>query len=187
MTSISLNTAISLTGLSKRTLWRRIADGQLRVDDVACGGGNEHTRVRLEDVLALSPLRLDADDCALIAGADAGSAEAQCDLGLTLLAQNHPTEAVAWFTRAANQAYPEAMHQLGRCYLAGRGLEANEGVGIEWISRAAALGHRTARPMAHFLMDPSRPRLDPAMLEARLNAIEREQVMAVLNETADGA
>lgn len=151
------------------------------------GGGSEYTRVQLEDVIALSPLRLDEDDCALIAAADAGSADAQCDLGLLLLTQNHPTEAVAWFTRAANQTYPEAMHQLGRCYISGRGLEANQGLGIEWISRAAALGHRTARPMAHYLMDPSRPRLDAATLEARLDALEREQVMAVLNETADGA
>lgn len=61
MASITLNTAMSLTGLSKRTLWRRIADGQLRVHDAASGGGggSEHTRVLLDDVIALSPLRLD--------------------------------------------------------------------------------------------------------------------------------
>jgi len=188
MVSITLNTAMSLTGLSKRTLWRRIADGQLRVHDASSGGGGGvSTRaVLLDDVIALSPLRLDDDDCALIAEADAGSVEAQCDLGLLLLTQNHPSEAVAWLTRAANQTYPEAMHQLGRCYIAGRGLEASEVFGVEWISRAAALGHRTARPMARYLMDPGRPRLDAAALEARLDAIEREQVMAVLRETADG-
>lgn len=39
MVSITLNTAMSLTGLSKRTLWRRIADGQLRVHDASSGGG----------------------------------------------------------------------------------------------------------------------------------------------------
>lgn len=146
---------------------------------------HENRKLRLDGVIALSPLRLDDDDRSLTVQADAGSAEAPCDLGVLLLTQNHPTEAVAWFTRAANQSYPEAMHQLGRCYLAGRGLDANEVFGIEWISRAAALGHRTARPMARYLMDPGRPRLDPAALEARLDAIEREQVMAVLSETAD--
>ncbi len=186
MASITLNTAMSLTGLSKRTLWRRIADGQLRVHGTSSGGGSDHTRVLLDDVIALSRLRVDDDDRALIADADAGSAEAQCDLGLLLLTQNHPTEAVAWLTRAANQSYPEAMHQLGRCYLAGRGLEASEVFGVEWISRAAALGHRTARPMARYLMDPGRPRLDAAALDARLDAIEREQVMKALSETADG-
>lgn len=187
MASITLNTAMSLTGLSKRTLWRRIADGQLRVHGTSSGGGgSDHTRVLLDDVIALSRLRVDDDDRALIADADAGSAEAQCDLGLLLLTLNHPTEAVAWLTRAANQSYPEAMHQLGRCYLAGRGLEASEVFGVEWISRAAALGHRTARPMARYLMDPGRPRLDAAALDARLDAIEREQVMKALSETADG-
>lgn len=140
----------------------------------------------LDDVIALSPLRLDEDDRNLIVLADAGSADAQCDLGLLLLTQNNPTEAVVWFTRAANQTYPEAMHQLGRCYIAGRGLEASEVFGVEWISRAAALGHRTARPMARYLMDPGRPSLDAASLEARLDAIEREQVMKALSETADG-
>ena len=44
MAYVALNTAVSITGLSKRTLWRRIADGQLRVHGIASGAG-EHTRV----------------------------------------------------------------------------------------------------------------------------------------------
>lgn len=184
MTYITLNTAVSITGLSKRTLWRRIADGQLRVLDAASGGG-EHTRVRLDDVVALSPLRLEADDWALIAEADRGSAEAQCDLALLLLARNLPVDAVRWFALAAKQNYPEAMHQLGRCYIAGRGVAVNEALGVEWISRAAALGHSIARPMTRYLIDPARPPLDAFALEARLDAIEREQVLAVLRETAE--
>ena len=184
MAHITLNTAVSITGLSKRTLWRRIADGQLRVHDAATGGG-EHTRVLLDDVLPMSPLRLEGDDRALIAAADAGDAEAQCDLALLFLAQNLAAEAVRWLALAAKQNYPEAMHQLGRCHIAGRGVAANEALGVEWISRAAALGHGTAKPMARYLMDPSRPALDAATLEARLDAIEREQVLAVLRETAE--
>lgn len=184
MAHITLNTAVSITGLSKRTLWRRIADGQLRVHGIPSGGG-EHTRVLLDDVLAMSPLRLEGDDRALIAAADAGAAEAQCDLALLFLAQNLAAEAVRWLALAAKQNYPEAMHQLGRCHVAGRGVAANEALGVEWISRAAALGHGTARPLARYLMDPSRPALDGAALEARLDAIEREQVLAVLRETAE--
>lgn len=184
MAYITLNTAVSISGLSKRTLWRRIADGQLRVLDVATGAG-EHTRVRLDDVVALSTLGLEADDRALIAEADGGSAEARCDLALLLLVRNLPVEAVRWFALAAKQNYPEAMHQLGRCYIAGRGVAANEALGVEWISRAAALGHSTARPMTRYLMDPTRPSLDAAALEARLDAIEREHVLAVLRETAE--
>lgn len=118
MVSITLNTAMSLTGLSKRTLWRRIADGQLRVHDASSGGGgrSEHTRVLLDDVIALSPLRLDDDDCALIAEADAGSVEAQCDLGLLLLTQNHPSEAVAWLTRGGQPDLPRG-HAPARALL----------------------------------------------------------------------
>ena len=184
MAYITLNTAVSITGLSKRTLWRRIADGQLRVHGASSGGGG-HPRVGRAAVNARSPLRLEADDRALIAEADAGSAEAQCDLALLLLTRNLPAEAVRWLALAAKQNYPEAMHQLGRCYTGGRGVGANEALGVEWISRAAALGHSTARPLARYLMDPARPALDAAALEARLDAIEREQVLAVLRETAE--
>lgn len=182
MAYITLNTAAALTGLSKRTLWRRIADGQLHAQGGADLG--EHARVRLDDVVALSRLRLDPEDHVLIVDADAGKTEAQCDLALLFLMQNLPTEAVQWLTLAAKQTYPEAMHQLGRCHIAGNGVVANEALGIEWISRAAALGHSTARHMAQYLMDPGRPAMDGVALEARLDAIEQRVVFAALRETA---
>ena len=75
MAYITLNTAVALTGLSKRTLWRRIADGQLHAQGGADQG--EHARVQLNDVVALSRLRLDPEDRALIVDADACKAEAQ--------------------------------------------------------------------------------------------------------------
>ena len=182
MAYITLSTAVSITGLSKRTLWRRVADGQLRAQDNAEPG--EHTRVLVDDVMAISPLKLETEDCKLIADADAGHAEAQCDLALLFLMQNLPAEAVRWLTLAAKQTYPEAMHQLGRCYIAGNGVEANEALGIEWISRAAAFGHSTARHMVNYLMDPARERITPAALETRLDVIERKVVLAALRETA---
>lgn len=77
MAYITLKTAASLTGLSKRTLWRRLADGQLRAQGGADQG--DHARVLIDDVLAISRLKLAPEDCALIAEADAGQAEAQCD------------------------------------------------------------------------------------------------------------
>ena len=182
MAYITLSTAVSITGLSKRTLWRRVADGQLRAQDNAEPG--EHTRVLVDDVMAISPLKLETEDRKLIADADAGHAESQCDLALLFLMQNLPTEAVRWLTLAAKQTYPEAMHQLGRCYIAGNGVEANEALGIDWISRAAAFGHSTARHMVNYLMDPARERLAPTALDDRLDAIERKVVFAALRETA---
>lgn len=182
MAYITLSTAVSITGLSKRTLWRRVADGQLRAQDNADPG--EHTRVLVDDVMAISHLKLEGEDRKLITDADAGNAEAQCDLALLFLMQNLPAEAVRWLTLAAKQTYPEAMHQLGRCYIAGNGVEANEALGIEWISRAAAFGHSTARHMVNYLMNPAREPLIPAALEARLDAIEQKVVFAALRETA---
>jgi len=184
-TTITLNTAASLTGLSKRTLWRRVTDGLLHIQGSAEQG--EHARVLLEDIAPLSRLHLEADDRALLLDADAGQAEAQCDLALEFLMQAMPTEAVQWFKEAARQHYPEAMHQLGRCYIAGTGIAANEALGVDWISRAAALGHSTAKHMVHYLMDPAREPLPPAALEARLDAIEQKVVLGVLHETADPA
>ena len=185
MAYITLSTAVSVTGLSKRTLWRRVADGQLRAQDSADQG--DYTRVLIDDVMAISPLKLKAEDRKLIVDADGGHAEAQCDLALLFLMQNQPTEAARWLTLAAKQSYPEAMHQLGRCYIAGNGVDANEALGIEWISRAAAFGHSTARHMIPYLMNPAREPLTPVELETRLDAIEQKVVFTALHETADPA
>lgn len=182
MAYITLTTATSLTGLSKRTLWRRIAEGLLHTQGGADQG--ESTRIPLDEVIALSPLQLEADDTALILDADAGQAEAQCDLALLFLMENKPAEAVGWLTLAAQKNYPEAMHQLGRCHIAGNGVAPNEQIGIQWISAAAALGHSTAKHMIHYLMDPAREALVPAALEAKLDMIEKNVVFGVLRETA---
>lgn len=185
MAYITLSTAASLTGLSKRTLWRRIADGQIHAQGNADQG--EHTRIPFEEILPLSRISLEADDQTLIMLADMGEAEAQCDLALLFLTQKHPGEAVHWLTLSAKQHYPEAIHQLGRCYLSGDGIEANDTQGIELITRAAALGHTTSKHMAAYLLDPTRETLSPAALESKLDSIEKKVVLSVLRETAHPA
>ncbi|WP_418648534.1 hypothetical protein ACNQFN_08395 [Thauera butanivorans] len=188
MDFINLNTAISLTGLSKRTLWRRIADGALRTEVnsvISPPPANPQTRVCLDDALKLSPLELAADDRALVLAADGGDAEAQCDLGLLLLGQGRAEDALGWFEASARQDYPEGMHWLGRCLIAGQGAMADEKRGIDFIARAANRGHATARRMMPFLYDPARPALSPAELDAALDGIERKLVLAALEETAD--
>ena len=141
----------------------------------------------ISSISAKPCFRLEPEDHALIVDADTGKAEAQCDLALQFLMQSLPTEAAQWLTAAANQTYPEAMHQLGRCYITGTGVEANEAVGIEWISRAAALGHSTALHIAQYLMDPNRPAMHGAALDARLDAIEQQVVFAALWKTGSFA
>ena len=141
--------------------------------------------VLIDDVMAISRLKLEAEDRALILGADAGGAEAQCDLALLLLTQNLPADAAYWLGLAARQHHSEAMYQLGRCTLAGVGVEANLAAGVEWISRAAALGHGTAWQIVQYLMGPDRPALEGAALDAKLEAIEQKVVLAALRETAE--
>jgi TPR repeat protein len=179
MSYIGLKTASSITGLSKRTLWRRIADHGLRTREDAEPG--EPTRVAVEDVLRLARLKLEAGDRELILDADAGVPEAQCDLALRFLAQDQPAEALPWLERSASRLYPEAMHQLGRCHIAGHGVPPDEQAGIAWIAKAASRGHCTAQQMMRYLEDPSRPPLAPAALEDALDRIERKLVLKVLH------
>lgn len=182
MAYITLNTATSVSGLSKRTLWRRIADKQLRTQEG--GEPGEHTRVAVGDVMTISRLHLTPDDKDLIVRADQGEAEAQCELGLLFIAQCQPVEAARWLALAAGKLYPEAMYQLGRCYIEGSGVAADEKIGIEWIARAAGFGHFAARLINNYLEDPSRPTLPAVALAAELDAIERRLVVRILKQTA---
>lgn len=185
---ISLKMATALSGLSKRTLWRRIADGSLRTPAPAAEGGGgdpEITRVGLSEVAAWAPFKLDADDIDCILAADAGDIGAQCDLALLFLSHEQPAEAVQWLQGAARHYYPEAMHWLGRCLISGQGIEENTEEGIAWLRRAAERSHATATHMIAWLDAPDTPALRGPQLEAELDRIERQIVLATLAETAD--
>lgn len=142
------------------------------------------TRVALDDVLALSRLRLEPDDGALILEADAGDARAQCELALLLLAQERAAAAVEWLARSAHRGDLEGMHWLGRCLIAGQGVAADEKRGMDWIARAANHGHPGARRMVQYLYDPARPALGGAELDAALDAIERRMLLEVVEAQA---
>ncbi len=181
MDAIRLDTAAALTGLSKRTLWRRLAGGALCAVDGAAG---EATRVRLDEVLACSPLRLEAEARSMILDADRGAAPAQCELALLLLEHGWVTAAVAWLEKAARQLDAEALYWLGRCSLAGTGMAADEAAGMEWLRQAARRGHVIAPQLMRHLQDPARPAQSPAELAAALDAIERAVVLQALHDTA---
>jgi hypothetical protein len=136
---ISLAAAITLSGLSERTLWRRIKEGSLqRGPDDERG----RTMVELNTLLTLAKsLQVETKDIDLIIRADRGDADAQNDLALLLLAQGRQNSALYWFNLAANQKHADAMNWLGRFYIEGNGVAPDENVGIMWIAKAAALGH----------------------------------------------
>ncbi len=149
MNLIYLNTAMSITGLTKRTLWRHIKSGRLSA--VSAGTSGERTRVHMEEVLALSCIPLEPEDSALILEADSGNAEAQCDLGLLFLNAGRATDAVFWLELAAKQADPTAMCYLARCCLSGEGVRTNEEAGLVWLTHAAAKGHAIAQALLESL------------------------------------
>ena len=55
------------------------------------------------------------------------------------------TEAVRLFELAAEQNHPAAAYMLGDCLLDGVGVEMDRAAALEWLVRAAELGHRGAR------------------------------------------
>jgi TPR repeat protein len=148
---ISLATAITLTGWSKRTLWRRIADGTLaRADEDVFA---EKVKISLEAIRPYFCIPIALEDFHLIECADAGDVEAQTDLALVFLSNMKPENAVYWLKSATKQDYMNAMHLLGRCYTDGNGLSRDENLGIMWIAKAAALGHIISQAQMQAICD----------------------------------
>lgn len=140
--SISMDAALAITDLSKRTLWRRLAAGKLtKLESDARG----RTMVRVADVAPLIGIPMDAEALAVLVKADAGDAEAQDDIGHFFLAAGRQAAARHWLERAAHQENPNAMQCLGRCYLDGNIVARDENLAIMWIAKAAAHGHVIAR------------------------------------------
>lgn len=54
-------------------------------------------------------------------------------------------EAVRLFRLASEKNHPAACYMLGDCLLDGIGVEIDRGLALEWLVRAADLGHRGAR------------------------------------------
>lgn len=139
---ISLESAIALTGLSRRTWWRHIAEGQVnRVADDARG----RAMLAWADVLPRLSAPLDAPEQALVLLADAGDASAQNDLGQIFFAQAQFKAAGYWWQQAAKKGHADAMQWLGHCYLTGQGVMPDEYLALMWIARAAAHGHVIAQ------------------------------------------
>ncbi len=142
MQHVSLQSAITLTEWSERTIRRRLADGSLR-----CATDNEayyKTMICFDSIKHDICIPLNPDDIELIKSADSGDAKAQNDLALLFLENNKLKSAVYWLELAAKQHFTDAMHLLGRCYLEGNGLPKDDSLAIMWIAKAASMGHSIA-------------------------------------------
>ena len=139
MHTISLDTAMQITGLSKRTLWRRVSSAPYPTQRESHAGSR--TLIAIEAIEADLPTQLEPGDDVIIARADQGDAEAQNDVAMILMEAERYDLALHWLGLAADQEYPDALHWLGRCYIEGKGVERDEISGLRWIHRAADKGH----------------------------------------------
>ncbi len=142
MKPISVDTASVITKCSRRTWWRRIADGAVgRVADDARG----RAMLSWADVAPqISPI-LNRNDLGRVLQADAGDADAQSDMGALFSNAGQHEAALYWLQQAAQQGNADAMQWLGGCYLCGQGVAPDENLGIMWIAKAASHGHLIAQ------------------------------------------
>lgn len=75
--------------------------------------------------------------------------EAQYRLGLKYAkgdgVKKDETEAVEWFSKAAEQGHTLAQNSLGVCYETGNGVDKNEVIAVQWYRKAAELGYAVAQ------------------------------------------
>lgn len=152
MDIISLDAAEAMTGISRRTLWRRVADGGLASGHKDARG---RTTVALAGVLAAicehTGVDLAGDDLLALQQADAGDAQAQADVGALLYTSAVAAGACAgarsaalyWLRQAAGHDQADAMHWLGTA-AAELHTEQGDSEALMWIARAASQGQAIA-------------------------------------------
>lgn len=136
---INLTTAITLTGWSERTFWRRFADGTFERNGNTEKNGK--SKVKLQTILPHLSISLTQEDISLVLQADEGNAEAQSDLALIFLNEKKYKEAIYWLELATKQGSATAMYWLGRSHIDGNGMPKDENLGLMWIAKAASNGH----------------------------------------------
>jgi hypothetical protein len=139
--AISLEAAIAMTGISKRTLWRRVSDGTIAKHKEDARG---RAMLAFAQIVGLIKLELSDEDLHMIVKADSGNANAQADVGGMFFVAGHIDAAVYWFDLAAAQGNADAMQWLGNCHASGLGVPKDDSLAIMWIAKAASLGHPVA-------------------------------------------
>lgn len=141
--TISIDTAARLAGLTKRTLWRRLASGALLREDQKDSLGR--TRIALDEYLNTLGLYFSSDDIEIIINADQGDSAAQYDLALIMLEIGNLKRALPWLQISANRGCPDAMFFLGEMLIDGSGGSQDLKAGRDWIRLAAINGHGLAK------------------------------------------
>lgn len=142
MQFINIATAMTLTGWSERTFWRRFADGSVRRDNNSAAG---KSMVEFDSIKPHMLIPLGAQDYSLVQAADGGNAEAQTDLALLFISHHKLKQGIAWLEAAVKQEHAAAMRLMGRCHIEGQGVDQDDNLGMMWIARAAAKGDPIAQ------------------------------------------
>lgn len=142
MDAISLDTAILITGISKRTLWRRVTEGQItRLDTDERG----RAMIAFDEIAPLITLPIEPADYELLIDADDGDPDAQNDLAQLFFDIDLLEIGLYWLKQAVDQEHPDAMHNLAKLYIKGQGVEKDQNTGLMWLAKAAAHGHAIAQ------------------------------------------
>ena len=136
--AINVEAAVWITQLSKRTLWRRLSEGQITRQ---ANDDEGRAMLTFEDLAPMLCIPVAPQDHDLIIEAAAGDAEAQNDLALLFLDADKPDIGLHWLALAADQGHSDAMHNLSKFYIQGSGTPKNDSLGLMWLGKAAALGH----------------------------------------------
>lgn len=139
--AINLEAAAWVTQLSKRTLWRRLAEGLITRQ---ANDSEGRTMLTFGDLVPMLCIPMTQEEHELVIEAAAGDAEAQTDLALLFLDAEKPDIGRHWLTLAADQGHPDAMHHLSKLYIQGCGLPKDDSLGLMWLAKAASLGHAIA-------------------------------------------
>lgn len=139
---VSLGTAMVLLRTSRRTLWRRVSEGEVRrVGEDSRG----RTLLSGGDIAKLLGAPLEEDEIALFGAADADDVSAQNELGMAFAEAGDDEMAVYWWRRAADLGDADSMQLLGQAYASGQGVQKDEHLAVSWLSKATAVGHAIAQ------------------------------------------
>lgn len=140
---ISVDTAVVVTGVTKRTLWRWLGSGAIEHRGMDQRGRTMLAYADIKPKLCMS--FADDEDIELLVEADQGCRDAQNDLGILCLEQERADIALHWFNLAAEQGHADAMHFLSTMYQSGNGVERSDTTALLWRVKAAEAGHAIAK------------------------------------------
>lgn len=144
---VSTPTAALLTGKSVRTIHNWLESGVIQGMEAPAAHlpGGLMRRIELSSIAEYIPTEMTKDFMESVRLADTGDAEGMNSVGLFFFESKAYPIAVTWFEAAAKKGHADAMDWLSTCYLNGMGVEKDHQRGAQWLSNAAAAGHRIAQ------------------------------------------